>query len=182
MLFLQEVKIALKDRKTQDAVQNAVNTPLPFERVSRGLKYDVHFTLPNDPHNARGLCGNGKLYSVCSIIRSDISSTLNLTPEVRTVGWDKEGRISIVHLTSTTPTANSPLNLALNLAFINTYAPNGTSNPYHSPLTETILGTRHDRKLTFHKLLIEECLRLEKEGWQIVIAGDMNRWRRRDDN
>jgi hypothetical protein len=90
------------------------------------------------------------------------------------VGWDKEGRISIVHLTSTTPTANSPLNLALNLALINIYAPDGTSNPYPSPLTETILGTRHDRKLAFHKLLMEGCLRLEKDGWRIVIAGGMN--------
>ncbi|XP_014557451.1 hypothetical protein COCVIDRAFT_37152 [Bipolaris victoriae FI3] len=46
IIFLQEVKIASKDIKTQDA----------------DSLYDAHFTLPTNSHNARGPWRSGKLY------------------------------------------------------------------------------------------------------------------------
>jgi exonuclease III len=37
-----------------------------------------------------------------------------------------------------------------------------------------VLGTRHDRKLAFHRHLLAECLALEKDGWKVILAGDFN--------
>ncbi|KAF1952902.1 DNase I-like protein [Byssothecium circinans] len=164
VLFLQEVKIAAKDVRTQDAVRTAVNARLPIETLLAGKRplYEAYFTLPSDPHNARGLRGSGKVYGVCSIIRSDLFS--NYQAKVRTVDWDREGRISIVELS----------NSFTKFALFNIYAVNGTDNPYRDPSTGTDRGTRHDRKLEFHRLLMEECIRLENEGWHILLAGDMN--------
>lgn len=164
ILFLQEVKVAVADTKTQNAVRMAVNARLPSESTQekQGPRYEAHFTLPNDAHNARGLRGNGKVYGVCSIIRSDILSACK--GSVRTVEWDREGRVSIVELRF--PTTK--------IALFNIYAVNGTDNPYRDPWTGVIRGTRHDRKLVFHRLLKEECVQLEEEGWDVLLAGDMN--------
>jgi hypothetical protein len=57
------------------------------------------------------------------------------------VDWDKEGRVSIVQLTAgidkPTPTDDNPTTTnPLNLALINIYAPNGTSNPVAPPKPE----------------------------------------------
>jgi exonuclease III len=164
ILLLQEVKIASKDTKTQDAVKAAVNSKLPIESRSddEGPTYEVHFTLPTDPHNARGLRGSGKVYGVCSILRTDLRKRYKIN--VRTVTWDQEGRISVVELV----TASSKL------AIFNIYAVNGTENPYRNPETGAVKGTRHDRKLQVHRLLRQECLNLEAAGWDVLLAGDMN--------
>jgi exonuclease III len=124
--------------------------------------YETHFTLPNDPHDARGLRGSGKIYGVCSIIRSDLFS--DFATSVRTVDWDREGRVSVVKLT--TPSAK--------FALFNIYAVNGTDNLYRDPSTGAVRGTRHDRKLVFHRQLMEECVKLEQDGWNVIFAGDMN--------
>lgn len=162
ILFLQEVKIASKDTKTQDLVKAAVNAKRLSETDNSGPTYETHFTLPNDPHNARGLRGSGKLYGVCSILRTDLHKTYHVT--IRTVSWDNEGRISIVQLTGK----------STKLAIFNIYAVNGTSNPYRDPNTGAVTGTRHDRKLQFHRHLLQECRDLEAEGWNVLLAGDMN--------
>jgi exonuclease III len=176
ILFLQEVKISLTDLRTQDAVRKAVNARLPSETPTKDAatvpEYDAHFTLPNDPHNARGPRGSGKVYGVCSIIRRDLfsnsSSGNGYKANVRPVHWDNEGRVSVVEITC------PPSLMSKKLAIFNIYAVNGTDNPYRDPATGAVLGTRHDRKLAFHRLLMEECVRLEKEGWRVVVAGDVN--------
>ncbi|KAF1846152.1 DNase I-like protein [Cucurbitaria berberidis CBS 394.84] len=164
MLFLQEVKVATKDTKTQNDVKAAVKSRSPSEMTSghNGPTYEAHFTLPNDPYNARGLRGNGKVYGVCSILRSDLRKDFDVN--IRTVDWDQEGRISVVEVTST----------SRKMAIYNIYAVNGTENPYRDPTTGAIRGTRHDRKLEFHRLLMQECMDLEKAGWEVLLAGDMN--------
>ncbi|CAO2649781.1 Nn.00g010730.m01.CDS01 [Neocucurbitaria sp. VM-36] len=164
MLFLQEVQIALKDTKTQDAVKSAVKSPCPLEvtSITKGPTYEAHLTLPNDPYNARGLRGNGKVYGVCSILRSDLRKDYNVN--VRPVDWDREGRISVVEVESA----------STKLAVFNIYAVNGTDNPYRDPATGAIRGTRHDRKLEYHRMLMQECMDLEKAGWEVLLAGDMN--------
>ncbi|KAL6707014.1 hypothetical protein ACN47E_004964 [Coniothyrium glycines] len=163
MLFLQEVKIANKDVKTQDAVRAAVNSRLQSEHMEAGgPEYEAHFVLPTDQYNARGLRGNGKVYGVCSILRKDLRDKYEIS--VRTVKWDHEGRISVIELVSN----------AVKLAIFNIYAVNGTENPYRNPSTGSIRGTRHDRKLQVHHLLMRECLDLEQVGWDILLVGDMN--------
>ncbi|KAL5383019.1 hypothetical protein PMIN03_002980 [Paraphaeosphaeria minitans] len=164
ILLLQEVKIAAKDVKTQGAVRTAVNASLPSEipESGPGPRYETHFTLPGDPHNARGPGGSGKVYGLCSIVRADIAKKLAAT--VRTVDWDTEGRVSVVEL-------RSP---STKLALFNIYAVNGTDAPYRDPATGAPRGTRHARKLAFHRLLMEECLELEEDGWDVLLAGDMN--------
>lgn len=167
MLFLQEVKIASKDTKTQDAVKTAVNSRLPMETPSNsanGPLYNVHFTLPSDPHNARGPGGNGKVYGVCSILRRDLHNAYDIT--VRTVDWDLEGRVSVVEVVSRRASTK--------LAIFNIYAVNGTDNIYRDSRTGAVRGTRHDRKREVHRLLMEECKRLEGEGWHLLLVGDMN--------
>jgi exonuclease III len=161
VLFLQEVKIAPKDIKTQDAVRAAINASSSTVSDS-GPAYEAHFTLPSDPHNARGPNGNRKVYGVCSIVRRDLRDEHEMS--IRTVDWDNEGRVSVVELESTHH----------KLAVFNIYAVNGTDYAYRDPMTGAVRGTRHDRKLKFHKLLMEECLRLEEHGWDILLAGDMN--------
>jgi exonuclease III len=163
ILFLQEVKIALKDFKTQDAVRNSINDISALEAGNEGPMYEAHFTLPNDPHNARGVHNSGRLYGVCSIIRTDLRKNYNV--HVRTVDWDKEGRISIVEIASTKDTK---------LALFNIYAVNGTDNPYRDPKTGANCGTRHDRKREVHSLLMKDCVALEAAGWDVLLAGDMN--------
>lgn len=165
MLFLQEVKIAAKDTRTQDAVRAAVNARSASELSgpkNKGPIYEAHFTLPSDLFNARGPGNSSKVYGVCSILRTDLRDKYGIN--VRTVDWDREGRISVVELTSSSE----------KLAVFNLYAVNGTENPYRDPVTGVIRGTRHDRKMQVHKLLMEECLALEKEGWDVLVAGDMN--------
>ncbi|KAF1986726.1 DNase I-like protein [Aulographum hederae CBS 113979] len=156
VLFLQEVKIARSDTKTQAAVQRAIISSSPSDT---GPEYKAFFTLPNDPHNARGLGGEGKVYGVCSIIRSDFHDSH--ISRIRSVEWDQEGRVNVVETND-------------KLAIWNIYAVNGTSNPYRNPKTGEVAGTRHDRKLAFHRLLAEECITMEKQGWKNILAGDFN--------
>ncbi|ORY06378.1 Endonuclease/exonuclease/phosphatase [Clohesyomyces aquaticus] len=168
VLFLQEVKISRTDTKTQDAVKAAVNTRIVSERgagsdAKEAPQYEVYFTLPNDRHNARGLRNSGKVYGVCSIIRSDMSTSHSVRH--RTVNWDREGRVSVLELCA-------PNNCKL--ALFNVYAVNGTDNPYRDPQTGTVIGTRHDRKLIFHELLMEECMQMESLGWKVLLGGDFN--------
>jgi exonuclease III len=164
ILFLQEVKIAATDVKTQEAVRAAVNARLLSETTAaeRGPRYEAHFTLPRDPHNARGPRSSGKVYGVCSILRTDLVS--NFHAKSRTVDWDSEGRVSVVEL-------QSP---SVKLALFNIYAVNGTDNPYRDSATGAVRGSRHDRKRAFHRLLMEDCLGLEDDGWDVLLAGDMN--------
>lgn len=168
------MKISRTDAKTQDAVRRAVNARLPAETSAKDTakvpEYDAQFTLPNDAHNARGPRGSGKVYGVCSIIRRDLSSSSSddYKADVRTVDWDAEGRVSVVEITALSSS------ISKKFAIFNIYAVNGTENPYRDPATGAVLGTRHDRKLAFHRLLMDECVALEKDGWDVVIAGDIN--------
>ncbi|OCL02112.1 DNase I-like protein [Glonium stellatum] len=155
ILLLQEVKINPQDTRSQKAVLTAINTPC--DSNDDGPAYTVHFTLPRDRHNARAF--GGKVYGIASIMRRDFSDSAVET--VREVDWDLEGRVHCIELRQ-------------QLAVFNVYAVNGTDNPYRSPVTGAVAGTRHDRKLAFHRLLVEECKRYEARGWKVVLAGDFN--------
>ncbi|MCJ1336619.1 hypothetical protein MMC09_001897 [Bachmanniomyces sp. S44760] len=169
IVCLQEVKIARKDIKTQAALSHAVAGK---HRDPKEHRYSAIFSLPRDPHNARGLKGNGKIYGVCTLLRSDFCRQEGIDVDghdIREVDWDLEGRVLIVEM---------PLR---KLAVINVYAVNGTENPYRNPGTGEIIGNRHHRKRDFHTCLKREVEAYEGRGWKVVVAGDMNVARARED-
>lgn len=177
VLFLQEVKISPSDQKTPAALRSTVNTSLGGQDTPNSqTKYRIDLNLPRDKFNARGF--GGKVYGVGTLVREDFAS--RHVSCIRHADWDLEGRVTIVELclglsdptsafvTQVPPPGPSPL------ALINVYAVNGTTNPYRSLDTGKISGTRHDHKLAFHRRLRDECLALERCGFQVVIAGDLN--------
>ncbi|KAK3353304.1 Endonuclease/exonuclease/phosphatase [Lasiosphaeria hispida] len=168
VLFLQELKISPSKITAISALVSALNTapssssPLPSNRT-----YTFHPILPRDRHNARGF--NGALYGVGTLLRTDFSQ--KHVACVRGVEWDLEGRVCIVEAKAgrnPTPPSHPPL------ALINIYAVNGTSAPYRSPETGLVTGARHDFKREFHTRLRDECLALERRGFGVVVAGDVN--------
>ena len=155
ILNLQEVKINPSDEATKRAVEKAVNQSATHP--DDGPEYTVRFSLPRDKYNARGW--GRKVYGVATILKKDFM--MQDVETVREVDWDLEGRVLVVETRS-------------KLSIWNIYAVNGTDNPYRDPITGAIAGTRHDRKLAFHDLLLRDSLRLEKDGWRVVLTGDMN--------
>lgn len=193
VLCLQEVKIAHSNLKTQNLVRVAVNPSK--DEDTHEPRYEVFFTLPTDKLNARGPGGNGKICGVCTIICSDFfrSSVTN----IHSVPWDNEGRISIIEIstpipiqqdkkarqrnqdTESTPNLQEPETAdpgpqCQKLAIWNIYAVNGTSNLWRDEKTGEVLGTRHDKKLDVQKRTMQECLKMQGEGYKILIIGDLN--------
>ncbi|KAI9810098.1 MAG: hypothetical protein M1827_006709 [Pycnora praestabilis] len=153
VVCLQEVKINAKDEATRRAVERAVNN---YGYRDDGPGYEVRFCLPRDQYNAKGF--GGKVYGVATIVKDDLMADVVRTREV---DWDREGRILIIETAS-------------KLAILNLYLVNGTDNPYRNSDTGQLAGTRHDRKLALHQLLLEECKKMEKEGYNLILAGDFN--------
>ncbi|KAI9797345.1 MAG: hypothetical protein M1833_005524 [Piccolia ochrophora] len=160
ILCLQEIKINSSDKATQRVLEKAVNNSVPGTDEPR---YVVRFSLPRDKYNARGF--GGKVYGVATIIRDDLWSE---SSSCREVDWDLEGRVLVLETRS-------------KLAVFNIYAVNGTENPYRDPETGAITGTRHDRKRQFHAALLKECQTLERAGFRLIVAGDMNIAREQQD-
>lgn len=160
LCFLQEVKIqsnnAAKLQQIRRAVSNSADPTSP--------DYEAHFCLPNRERYARSGVGGGKFYGVCTLVRKDFAHKFVL--RCRSVDWDAEGRILIVETKDAHPVPR--------MAIINVYLVNGTDLPYRDHLTGEICGTRHDRKLQVHSLLQRECHQLEANGFDVVIAGDIN--------
>lgn len=161
MLCLQEIKIGREDVHVLSSLKQAVkSSPKRTDEPS----YEVFTTLPNDKFNARGMGGKGRVYGVASIVRSDFYETY--VANIRKVDWDAEGRFSIIEVED--PATNAKLSIW------NVYAVNGTTNEWRDSKTGEVVGTRHDRKLMVHRLMMEECLQLENGGWDVVIIGDLN--------
>lgn len=160
ILFLQEVKINPTDTSTQAAVSRAVKRGASEPQTNPD--YVTHFCLPTDKYNATGF--GRKVYGVCSVVRKDFSHVF--VERTRTVDWDEEGRFSVIE---------TKVGLGMpRLAIFNVYAVNGTDSPHKDSSTGEVKGNRHDRKLEVHRLLQIECRRLEREGFEIIIAGDIN--------
>ncbi|KUJ21602.1 DNase I-like protein [Mollisia scopiformis] len=150
---LQEVKISPKDEITKRTVEKAANG-------DEGPAYRAYFALPRDRYNATGW--GGKVYGVCTLLRHDLASLSG--QKTKEVDWDLEGRVLVTELPS----------LEMKLVIINGYWVNGTTNPYRSPETGQVFGTRHDRKRQFHSLMLEEVKSYQAKGWEVVLVGDMN--------
>ncbi|KAK3399939.1 Endonuclease/exonuclease/phosphatase [Sordaria brevicollis] len=172
VLFLQELK--LSSPALLPELLSALNTPLNnADDVSDDRTYTLDTSLARDKHNVKAWGGN--LYGVGTIIRTDFAR--KWVDTVREVDWDIEGRVMVVEMRGTPEGQDGNKISTKPLALINVYAVNGTSKPYRSPKTGEIdpnCPTRHDRKLAFHTLLRDECLSLEKRGFCVIIAGDVN--------
>jgi len=158
IIFLQEVKIAPSDTKTIARLHRAIIAPLEGEprELPNDRLYNTDSTLPRDKYNATGF--GGKVYGVSTLVRRDLSSDTT----VKSVGWDLEGRVQVVEISS------------LGLVVINVYAVNGTTNDYLDPTSGKVVGNRHDRKRSFHSLLANEVSAYEEKGWGVIVAGDIN--------
>lgn len=149
LLCLQEVKIAQEDLTSQGQLRRAAN-----EKARQGEPvYEIVYSLPRGKFISFG----GKVHGVATLIRADFSTAVTAT---RRPDWDLEGRILEHEFHG--------------LALINGYWVNGTDNPYRNPLTGQVNGTRHDLKLRYHRLILEEVLQLEKAGKAVILVGDMN--------
>ncbi|KIW05056.1 uncharacterized protein PV09_04211 [Verruconis gallopava] len=160
ILCLQEIKIGPSDDQVLRALKRAVNIGCGSNEPT----YEVFANLPRDPFNAQGPGSKRRIYGVACVVRSDFHG--KYVSRVRTVDWDAEGRFAVIEIHDPTTDAK--------LSIWNVYAVNGTSSEYRDPRTGEVAGTRHDRKLAVHKLMMEECLKLEREGWSILIIGDLN--------
>lgn len=197
IVCLQEVKISRSDLKTQDVVRREVNYSQPTNahnvsrdsdsegyslsikepakggRLEEGPQYSAHFSLPRDRHNARGPRGNGKVYGVCTLVRSDIVALSEKDAITMEMDWDLEGRVLLTLVPSPSSPSSSP-SLSKALAVFNVYAVNGTTNPHKDSSTGTIIGDRHARKRHFHTLLASSIRSYKEQGYQVVVAGDLN--------
>lgn len=161
VVCLQEVKISPTDTKTQKAVRQAVKTcTYMVDGDEHKISYAAHFNLPQDKYNARGF--GGKVYGVCMLVRNDLAGIQDVSPQIKGVDWDLEGRVLLLELPEK------------KIVVFNVYAVNGTENPYRDPQTGKITGTRHDRKRAFHTEMARECELFEERGWVVVVAGDIN--------
>ncbi|KAG8630804.1 hypothetical protein KVT40_002423 [Elsinoe batatas] len=169
LLLLQEVHISPTDHATQSAVRRAANPSPPSSSPSLpdpGPTYETHFTLPLHLPNARSSSTPPRRahHGVLTLIRTDFLHSQKCT--LSSPAWDHEGRFSI--------TTTSGIDGWPRLSIWNVYALNGTDYPFRDPVTGEVKGTRHERKREVHALLQEEVRRLEAQGVQVVLAGDMN--------
>jgi len=155
------------------------------ENADSGPEYDVWFGLPRDKFNARGPGGNGRVYGVCMLVRRDVAQREGV--RVREVEWDQEGRVLALEIPGASAGDGSKTGAGGGvdgvgagqgsgggLVVLGVYAVNGTTLPYRDPSTGTIMGDRHAHKRRFHTHLKDEVVRYEGDGWDIVVAGDLN--------
>jgi exonuclease III len=161
LLLFQEIKINPSDTTTQKFLSQAVKRSP--SKPSSNPDYITHFSLPH-ANNPNTTASGRKIYGVRTLIRKDFAD--QHVARTRTVAWDAEGRFSVIE-------TKSHLDLP-KMAIFNVYMPNGTSSPYKDPTTCAVVGTRHERKLEVHRLLQDEVRALERDGFAVVVAGDVN--------
>lgn len=154
------------------------------EEDAGGPEYDVWFGLPRDKFNACGPGGSGRVYGVCMLVRRDVEGREGV--RVKEVEWDLEGRVLALEIPGASAGDGRRTGAGLRkegvgaglgrrgLVVFGIYAVNGTTLPYREPNTGIITGDRHAHKRRFHTHLRDEVARYEGDGWDVVVAGDLN--------
>ncbi|WP_156041255.1 exodeoxyribonuclease III [Chondromyces apiculatus] len=124
--------------------------------------YACHFALCDDPKNVtfRG----GRMYGVATYVKRSLGEA-----KAATFPWDREGRAVVTAIE------------ALGLAVVNVYAVNGTSKAYWDHELGRHEGDRHAFKRRFLTRLMEACLELLDLGVELVLTGDWNVSRTKND-
>lgn len=123
--------------------------------------FGCHASLNHDPHNGR--FRGGRAYGVGTWLRDGLDATPLRFP------WDTEGRVIVSGLP------------ARGLAIVNVYAVNGTSRPYWDAERGGLHGNRHQFKQRFIERLGHDLQALRAGGLELVLIGDWNISRTRQD-
>jgi exodeoxyribonuclease-3 len=123
--------------------------------------FACHAALNRDPRNG-GFRG-GRAYGVATWTRH------GLQPAALAFDWNLEGRAMVVHLGAT------------GLAVGNVYAVNGTPRPHWDHARGAVHGDRHRYKQDFIARLGMELSALQARGLPLLLAGDWNVSRTRQD-
>ena len=123
--------------------------------------FTCHASLNRDPHNGR--FRGGRAYGVATWLRDGLEATPLRFP------WDTEGRVIVSGLP------------ALGMAIANVYAVNGTARPHWDTERDAPHGDRHQFKQRFIERLGEEMRVLQAGGMELVLIGDWNVSRTRQD-
>ncbi len=133
-----------------------------LERMRHALPgYRCYWSLNHDPHN--GAFRGGRAYGVATYVREAFA------PIALRFDWDREGRACIIHLPG------------CHIAIGNIYAVNGTSRPHFDHAQGRIAGDRHAFKQAFVARLGEDLAALQAHGVPLLLAGDWNISRTRQD-
>ncbi|KAL9112887.1 MAG: hypothetical protein Q9227_002964 [Pyrenula ochraceoflavens] len=178
VICLQELSIHISDLESINSLHHAlipdksVRDMLSAETGIYHPAYTVHATL------CRSRVGRGR-FGVATLVREDV-----VLKESRDVDWDAEGRVRIVMfaLPPSVPASRGSVHgrnasdrmKGSSVALLNVYALNGTSYPYRNPVTNTLHGTRNERKREFNRLLAKECQALRDQGYKVLLIGDFN--------
>lgn len=123
--------------------------------------FTCHASLNHDPHN--GAFRGGRAYGVATWVRVAMAST-----PLR-FDWDTEGRVIVAGLP------------AHGLAIVNVYAVNGSARPHWDAGRGGTQGDRHQFKQHFIERLGGEMQTLLAGGLPLVLIGDWNVSRSRQD-
>lgn len=124
--------------------------------------YEHGYSLARDPKNVT--YQGGKMYGVATYVRRELGPFAFAAPE-----WDREGRV----LVTVFPERK--------LAVVNVYAVNGTGKPYFDHELGKISGDRHAFKRRFNMRLMKDCEALRARGLELVLVGDWNISRTKQD-
>ena len=123
--------------------------------------FTCHASLNRDRHNG-GFRG-GRAYGVATWLRDELEAI-----PLR-FAWDSEGRVIVTGVPS------------LGLAIVNVYAVNGSSRPHRDAAHGAPHGTRHEFKQRFIERLGDELQALREQGTELLLMGDWNVSRTRQD-
>lgn len=135
--------------------------PLVARMQSALPGFTCHASLNRDPHNGR--FRGGRAYGVATWLRDGFEATPLRFP------WDTEGRVIVTCVP------------ALGMAIANVYAVNGTGRPHWDAERDAPHGDRHQFKQRFIERLGEEVRVLQVGGMDLVLIGDWNVSRTRQD-
>lgn len=123
--------------------------------------FACHASLNHDPHN--GTFRGGRAYGVATWLHDGLEATPMRFP------WDTEGRIIVSGLP------------APRMAVLNVYAVNGTRRPHWDTERGGLYGDRHQFKQRFIQRLGDEARALQAGGLDLLLIGDWNISRTRQD-